>query len=738
MPISITIPEAKYSAFKLIPSPLIGEVVVVSFPPPEGRRAFVAWDFDDDGIGDGKDNGDGNYRGLRDALIEKYGTDVPVEIRLPVTTQNYFRSILETADIGDDQVSFELSNIDRSLTRLLSKYGYDMPVEIFYWLPEIKWLSSEWWGQLHAPNSLCSPRLTLNASVGFRSYQSIIPRLMRGASLCQRIFGGYLFNLDDIFECGCLYAKQLGGFGNNDPLTGLPYIDCGLTKEDCVARQGDDLNWGGTDTNEEGYYVSQSKGSPVLATVQGNDNRFREPFGIALGGRFIIKNIIPIAFRPETNNNHPDKAALSSLMPISIGLIGGATNYKVNNQFITAANLQVRYGEARQSTTGFSANTNKYSRIAVFYSNIFGDWRNLQADGVRGECEVTQGYQYLRVYTDENTFTRQNSTNPAWNIYAMYTDKLWGDGQNHSRFVKSDWINCAASSDETVSWEDNQGNPFTGKRAEFTWFLEGRATQQQIEDACLWAGYGIPFQHEGKIRIVPLLKEPDLTAVPVFTDKGEFTNIYQQGNGDSSVDFSIKDPLEMPYEFIVDFYDEAHEFQKRVLPFVARKEQLREGTFFGDLRFRQNPSPVTAVGVTKLGQAVRMGWRILDLGRFDSGGLKNNLTCTFQTSWKLWKAFNLHKYKVIKVDSYKADDLDESRRFSYFRIMNRKKLPGLGVEVTCQAYPEDYYESLEEPSLNVPQTAVPELTGARPGAVNFDLVSVNPNEIRFTLEAMAL
>ena len=137
------------------------------------------------------------------------------------------------------------------------------------------------------------------------------------------------------------------------------------------------------------------------------------------------------------------------------------------------------------------------------------------------------------------------------------------------------------------------------------------------------------------------------------------------------------------------FEDAARGNIERPLTFSDVEAQLRAGRAFGDTTIRVVEKKYAALGVTNFNEAVRLGNLLLDLGEFDSGGLKNNLKITFTTFYA--ETLGLHPYKVIRVLSKQLTRYG----FEYFRIMSLKRQPDLKVEIVAQAYPEDYYEGLE-------------------------------------------
>ena len=265
--------------------------------------------------------------------------------------------------------------------------------------------------------------------------------------------------------------------------------------------------------------------------------------------------------------------------------------------------------------------------------------------------------------------------------------------------------------------------------------LNERTAQQQINDTCLFGRFGLPFPHGGKLRIVPLKKEVIDDNVPLFTDYGDDRNIvFDKTSNRALLRRSQISDAEMPNKIILTFEDEAHGNIQRPLSFSDKNAQLRAGKAMGDSTIRIVEKPYTAFGITNLGEAVRVGNLLRDLGEFDSGGLENNLRVTFTT----WFTFtlSLHKYKVIRVRSRQL----ERYGFEYFRIMTMQRRPDLKAEITAQAYPVAYYNRLEDATLPPPtpgEDMDPNPGGGRddfPCDVGFTEIGHTNDRIHFKLE----
>jgi hypothetical protein len=207
--------------------------------------------------------------------------------------------------------------------------------------------------------------------------------------------------------------------------------------------------------------------------------------------------------------------------------------------------------------------------------------------------------------------------------------------------------------------------------------------------------------------------------IATFTDRGDHRNICldqpETEGGKSTLTFSMQGDADLCNRIVLTFDDATQQHQQIPLTFEDVQQQLRAGRSFGDTSRRAVERPFSAFGVTTIGEAGRLGNLLLDLGEFDEGGLKNNLRVNF-ISWYL-EAVELHKYKLIKVESDKLDQINAAREaqgfepFDYFRIRSITRQSDLTVEISAQAYPLEYYERLELLTVGPPVDPTPPGTG---------------------------
>jgi hypothetical protein len=207
----------------------------------------------------------------------------------------------------------------------------------------------------------------------------------------------------------------------------------------------------------------------------------------------------------------------------------------------------------------------------------------------------------------------------------------------------------------------------------------GALTAAQVEDQ--FAG-----SQEFAYRVAGLMGDAGLS---YFCDFGEARNICVDDAQKSTLVRQIVSDAEVSNRVVVTFDDAAHGNAERPLTFEDIDAQLRAGYAFGDTSRRAVEKTYAALGVTDVGEAVRLGNILLYLGAFDEGGTINNLRIQF-TTW-FSEALSLRKYDVIKVESRSLDRYG----FKYFRIRSLRRMPDLKVEISAQAYPEEFYDLME-------------------------------------------
>lgn len=647
--------------------------------------------------------------------------DGPIDMRLD---QGFFLDLTRDSMVVDDKVDLDFSDLDGELTRLYQTYGPGARTEIFYYFSQVDLMWPEWWGEILSPEGADGVRFRVSAEFGFLSNQ--LPMGRRGMySTCSAIFGGQLKSLAEVAANDCPYNIHLEGGETGLLDGGDPFPTCPHNRAGCIARLGDDKSYLGFDTVLQTSIIGQTKGPNVTVTTRGNESNLKRALRVIFGERD-VQDLDLLAYTVEPDTKHPEGGACSGAFAICEGPIQGQNAQSVNDVRVGFQHLAARNGELRQGVTGLKAN---YSGTALFFFRIQGDFTKTTADQLRGSVHAF-GLRNVRVYSTETDYVEQYSQDRAWCLLRMLIDKRWGRGWDIARMVIQDWIDVSAWFAETVTVHDKDGNVTTGTRSTFNAELIERTAQQQITDVCRAGRVSLPYPDRGKIRIKPLRKATDdeLENAVVFSDRGTDRNILVGQDGNSLLTWSEVNPRELTNQWIVTFDDAANKTTETPLIFEDVDQQLAAGRAFGDFTRHAAQQTMPAFGVTNVGEAGRFGNTLLDLGEFDEGGLKNNLRWTF-TTWFAY-AIALTKYQIIKLDSAKLDRLKTAREaadpakpnFDYYRVRSFRRLPDLKVEVSVQAYPEDYYEQLEsEEAPAIPPTGFIENPGGGGGRLPLDV-----------------
>jgi len=197
--------------------------------------------------------------------------------------------------------------------------------------------------------------------------------------------------------------------------------------------------------------------------------------------------------------------------------------------------------------------------------------------------------------------------------------------------------------------------------------------------------------------------------------EGFETNIEPGGSGLPSISITRKSLYDLPNRIKLYFEDEDFEFTKRPLIFSYPELQRARGKIFNDASQQILEREYFAFGVTRLGEAVRVGNMLGDLGEFDSGGVVNNLRVTFTARALDPELLTAYPYQIIRVRSRWLSKYREStgEAAEYFRILSMERGRDLRTRITAQWYPRGYYARLEDASQPPPK---PGSTGTGPTA----------------------
>lgn len=628
----------------------------------------------------------------------------PVEPRLmvPADGSDLFLEINTGSALADEDVDIAFGDLDGSFADMFHTYGEGCPIEIFYWFPQVELLLSQWIGHTRPGDGSPAHIFHFKAGNGFRSPTLNTPRRPRGATECQAIFGGLLTTQDEIDHNDCWYNRHIPGgtHGNLDPDTGLAYTSCPqLSPADCTPRLGDTLSYLGANTVAQPITIGQTHGPNTLATSIGNESNLKTARRVVIGVR-VVREMDPAQYRPEYNSGHPDQGFVAALFDGPEGPVQSVETVAVNNALIAAEHLNTRNGTLRQSRTSYAPDVSNWSGTVVIFAR-YGQVNPGQynANNLRASA-VIYGLNNIRVYTlvdGVETYSEMFTTNRAWGLMEILTNRRWGFGLDHRRLVIADWRLLGTWSATTVSFTDPNGNVWVGQRTTFNVDLQERTTDRQIGDICAAGRFTPPFPFLGQIRIMPLTAATtdELDNAPLFTD-GTIPELENQRNIIVTDDTEIPQitrstvsDAELVNQVTLTFEDAARANVERPLVFADKVQQLKAGRASGDTTIKVIPKSMVAIGTTSEAEARRYGWLLLDLGENETGGLRNNLSVTF-TTW-FAETLGLHQYKIIKIRSRQLDRYG----FIYFRVMALNRKPNLQIEVKAQAYPESYYAGLE-------------------------------------------
>lgn len=604
-----------------------------------------------------------------------------------------FHNLTRTSAIGDDVIQMSFTNVAQTFETLCYKHRGGVKVEVFYFFPEIAddaagtaYSAVSWFlGHLRTPESCDADFVNVAVANGFRSPHLLLPNRPH-ASNCTFYFGGEL-TAAELVGHPCDYDRHLGG--TRGTLNGgSPWTDCDHTKTTgCISRLGDTESYGGDETVIESTLIGGGEHQTVSVTV-GNENRLKEPIRVVYGERKVrAMQLLSYAKEFNPSEDHQDAGTIRTLFEVSEGSVQSISNVKVMDRDLPRPDglgLESRLGTQRQSPTTFASSVSNYNRRAHFR----GDLNPFNPNGVRAaditaECDVV-GRDTVRVYSNESTFVAQYTNLRAWCLLDLLTNQHYGHRMDKSRFLMSDFIYLA------------------GKGSTFNCDVQGtRTVQQQVYDICLAGRMYLPFNYNGKTRILPI-EDVDLTLsdIPVFTDTlGASCNIlWDRERNVSRLSVSYKDDDQIPNALIVTIEDADHQNIERPLTFEDWQQQYRAGLLYGDKSKRKVETQYAAYGITHVADARALGEILLEIGPFGTGGILNNCSVEFAVDAIKAKALNLHENKVIKVVSSKLTpytDLNDDP-FEFFLITSLYRNSRLELIVKAQAWAGAFWDAFCE------------------------------------------
>jgi hypothetical protein len=628
----------------------------------------------------------------------------PVECRIiPKDTPAHFFELEQTSSMGDEEINLEIWDGgfwndatnefegEGDFADLVYDNGEGVRAEVYFWFPQVELLLSVWQGHLRTSEDSDAYIWKGKLANGFRSPNLPLPRRAHWQE-CQAVFGGLLETQEQIDENDCDFSLHVGGpVGTINPATGEPWTFCDRKNTtSCTLRGIDPLRHLSHRTQSVTTINNQTSGPQLYAISRGNETNLKKAVRVVMGTKR-VRDMEILAFVRAYNNNTPDHGFFDAVYegcegPIKSFSSGGVTGPAGRK---SASGIHYSYALGDMPQVAVSGVTpHPYSGTALFRLNY--GWVNpgtCSPENMRGDA-VVSGLKDIRVYTDENTYTKIFTDKRVWQIARMLCDKRWGYGMDYARLGITTWIETGEWADNYVTFTDPEGTTYGFYRGISDVELVERTTQQQIEDMCLAGRFSRPFQFQGKTSIAPLraLTEDELDACPTLTDEGDSRNIIFEkigGVNRSTLRRSQKSDLDLPNRIESTFDD--YQAEGKEQPAVAEDVslQLRAGRVEGSSTRRVTTKKNALLGVTQKGQAVAVSYFILWFGAFGDGGMLNNLEIKF----KIWflDALDLHVEKVIKVTSSQLARYG----FEYFKIKEMKRAGNLVYEIKAQAHNND-------------------------------------------------
>lgn len=621
----------------------------------------------------------------------------PIETRLiPGSSPDWFLPVNINSAIGDEEVALDFWDGDEGFSELLVEHGEGIPVELFYFFPQVNLLMSIWQGHLRQEDDATADVCKVKAAQGFRSSEGLLPRRAHWRE-CQAIFGGTFDNQEDIDQNDCPYNVHIGGSVGVPGFTSCPR----RTRADCSARLGHNGDYMLSHaTTPASIANNQTHGPNLLSTSQGNESNLKEPVKVVMGRRRVYGMPVLVS-RKDFNNNTPDHGFYAAIYEACEGPIQSFTFPRITvdgkTQEVSGGNLihyNQRLGIQGQNAVSTITDHSYSSTALILY--VFG-WVN-PADISAGDASasaIVEGLNNIRTYTDENTYANFSTDNRAWQLMRMLVDKRWGYGYDYERLDIPAFIEAACWCDNIIQFVDDNGDAWNHVRARSDVGLAGRKLQQQIEDLCMTGRLSRPFMFNGKIHVVPLrvMTNAELSDAPVFTEIGDDRNIIMEEteNGFKSLmTISRISELDLPNRIECTYDDAENDWiETPCRPVEDIDAQLRAGRVVGDNSRKINVKQYSLMGVTNEGHAIKCSTALRDLGPFDEGGIQNNLRLKFPI-WFI-DSLTLFPTKVIRVDSARLLKYG----FNYFRVISMERRGDLIVDLTVQAYNVSYMSGFE-------------------------------------------
>lgn len=619
-------------------------------------------------------------------------------------------------DLKAETISLTFDDIDREISGKFQLYKSGVRCELIFYYPNPggdSITTSVWFGQLQAPDIYGYKTVKTKATNGFRSREQQIPRRPRPRE-CTSNFGAWMPTEFASETNLCPYDRHLGGsVGNLNPATGAAYLDCPRDSvTTCNTRLGttDGKYFGGFDVTAA--VVTGNVGRGEIFVSKGNTSALDKPIRVIAGTKY-IRGLLPLAFRPERNNNHPTDSWLAGISEVGEGPNKQIYNFKVKDKLIEQMHINIMLGERGQGRTSYAANISNFSGTGLVFARYgwidLTDASSIGASDFEAEC-IVMGYAKVAEFTDAVTYTRDWTDNRIWWLLELFTNQRFGLAYPETRFEIDDWIDVATWADNTVTFDalfaDGETVTYSGRRTSFDAVLEGRPVAEQLEDICRSGSVSVPFQRDGKFTLSKLtaITDAEYTAARVFTDTGENKNILW-GSGQPEISLSQTPDDKVVNEVSVTYEESTNTDVARSVTVDDPNQKLKAGRDMGEDNLKPVPKKFAGFGIRATQEAVRLAYRLLRFGEFDEGGTQNNLKVTFKTPFE--QTLGLTRYGFIRVTSSLLDGFEIGTGEwaiapDIFRILKMKKVGNGLVEITAQAYNDAAYLDFERVTATTP------------------------------------
>jgi len=664
--------------------------------------------------------------------------------------------------VDDDTTSFEFWDGDNHFRDKHREFGEGARIEIYGFWPTITaanangMLLLRWWGLLGQPDKSTPQIFKVKAKAGMRSPKLNLPRRQIYPG-CPLVFGGevnpatgtpFLGTQALINEHHCPYNKHIGG-GIGTP--GVTHC-----KRDSLATCTANLGSATLAKQYYGGFGEMGAGSLVItqgrtwfANTEGNPSVVRKAIGVTYGRAF-VGDIEPLIFQDQAHgapNGYIRAVWIASEGPIQDGSVGtndvdnpdhrdhGLAYIKVADKYVIPDHSLNFVGNVPAVYTMAGFTSIAYSGTAYFITDLLqSDFQNWNATVARASC-VMNG-RIIRVYSTsvgypDAGYTEQFTTNRAWVLFDLLTNKVYGLGLDRDLFVIDDWLALANWCDDQEPLNDLPGEaiqfvPFPGDggggggdgggggggpfdttftRSTFNGHIREKQAQEVIKKICAAGQIGTPFFYGGKIRVVALGLQDVVSNIPQEFTLESLTYGYRNIK-EGTLQYTQKSDEDLVNLLKVTYMQRDPSmtdlFVEQALIFEDQIGMLRAGLALGDTVPLPKKADFDDYGITNLHEALRIGSLVIDLGEQEAGGLKNNLSATFTTFDPSSDGLQLHPWKLIRIrdvnlQMYKQEDGSE---FRYFRVTKLRRKGGSGpdalaLDVECQGYSEKYYATRE-------------------------------------------